>query len=135
MITMDNWATQAVKKLEGERKGVTGSKERAMSDAVFTAIKDFCVQDEEFADATPEDVYKALMVSQYYKDTVDPDDFNKIFTLSEDEIRTRLHRMGKGAQTNFIVAANEAIRSGRLDSLKKIRAIEECLGCELIQIQ
>lgn len=93
------------------------------------------VQDEEFADATPEDVYKALMVSQYYKDTVDPDDFNKIFTLSEDEIRTRLHRMGKGAQTNFIVAANEAIRSGRLDSLKKIRAIEECLGCELIQIQ
>lgn len=51
MITMDNWATQAVKKLEGEKKGITGSKERAMADAVFTAIKDFCVQDEEFAQA------------------------------------------------------------------------------------
>lgn len=93
------------------------------------------VQDEEYSDATPEDVYKALMVSQYYKDTIDPDDFNKIFTLSEYELRERLERMGSGAKTNFIVAANEAIRRGRLDSLRKIRTIEECLGCELIQIQ
>ena len=51
MITMDNFATQAVKKLTEERGRVTGSKERAMADAVFAAIKDFCLQEEEFAQA------------------------------------------------------------------------------------
>ena len=51
MINMKNWATQAVKKLESEKKGVSGSKAMAMSAAVFAAIKDFCVQEEEFAQA------------------------------------------------------------------------------------
>ena len=51
MISMDNMATAAVKKLTEEKKGVTGSKEKAMSSAVFAAIKDFCLQDEEFAQA------------------------------------------------------------------------------------
>lgn len=51
MISMDNMATTAVKKLTEEKKGVTGSKEKAMCGAVFAAIKDFCLQDEEFAQA------------------------------------------------------------------------------------
>jgi hypothetical protein len=51
MITMGNYATQAVKKLTEERGRVTGSKERAMADAVLAAIKDFCLQEEEFAQA------------------------------------------------------------------------------------
>lgn len=93
------------------------------------------VEDEEYSDAAPEDVYKALMVSQYYKDVIDPNNFNSIFNLDPNELRIRLNRMSDGAKTNFVVAANEAIRRGRLDSLKKIRVIEECLGCELIEIQ
>lgn len=51
MITMENFATQAVKKLEGEKGKVAGNKEKAMASAVFAAIKDFCVQEEEFAQA------------------------------------------------------------------------------------
>ena len=51
MISMENWATSAVNKLTDEQKKVTGSKERAMSTAVFTAIKDFCLQESEFAQA------------------------------------------------------------------------------------
>ena len=93
------------------------------------------VQDEDYAEATPEDVYKALMVSQYYKNVIDPDNFNTIFTMDADEIRMRLRRMSVGAKANFVVAANEAIRRGRLDSLRKIKVIEECLGCELVSIQ
>lgn len=93
------------------------------------------VEDEEYSEAAPEDVYKALMVSQYYKDVIDPNNFNSIFGLEPHELRIRLNRMSDGAKTNLVVAANEAIRRGRLDSLKKIRVIEECLGCELIEIQ
>ena len=51
MISMSNWATRAVEKLQGERKAVSGQKETVMADAVMAAIKDFCVQDEEFAQA------------------------------------------------------------------------------------
>lgn len=51
MIPMENWAAQAVKKLDGEIKAVTGAKEKAMANAVLAAIQDFCRQDAEFAQA------------------------------------------------------------------------------------
>ena len=51
MIEMNNWASQAVKKLENEAKQVAGQKEKAMAGAVMAALRDFCRQDEEFAQA------------------------------------------------------------------------------------
>lgn len=51
MISMENWATQAHEKLKKERSAVSGSKERAMADAVLEAIKSFCTQELEFAQA------------------------------------------------------------------------------------
>ena len=51
MIPMENWATQAHEKLKKERSAVSGSKERAMADAVLDAIKEFCRQEPEFAQA------------------------------------------------------------------------------------
>lgn len=51
MISMNNWVTQAVKKLGDEKVKVTGQKEKVMAGAVFAAIKDFCLQNEEFAQA------------------------------------------------------------------------------------
>lgn len=51
MLPMENWATKAYEKLQKERSAVSGSKERAMADAVLAAIKDFCRQEPEFAQA------------------------------------------------------------------------------------
>lgn len=51
MTTLKNWATQATTKLTAEMKSVSGQKERAMMGAVCDALKDFCLQDEEFAQA------------------------------------------------------------------------------------
>lgn len=51
MIPMNNWAAQAVNKLEEEKKAVTGRMEEAMAGAVYTQLKTFCQQDEEFAQA------------------------------------------------------------------------------------
>ena len=51
MITLNNWASKAVQKLADEKGKVAGNKEKAMAGAVFAAIKDFCLQDEEFAQA------------------------------------------------------------------------------------
>ena len=51
MITMENWATKAVEKLENEKTKVSGQKEMAMAAAVAEALKDFSRQDAEFAQA------------------------------------------------------------------------------------
>lgn len=51
MIDMNNWPTEAVKKLKDGQKAVSGNKEKAMSGAVLAALKDFCLQDDEFAQA------------------------------------------------------------------------------------
>lgn len=51
MDPMNKWADQAVKKLDGEKKSVSGQKERAMLDTVCLQLKSFCLQDEEFAQA------------------------------------------------------------------------------------
>lgn len=51
MISMENWATQAHEKLTKESKSVSGQKEKAMVGAVMEAIKVFCQQEPEFAQA------------------------------------------------------------------------------------
>ena len=51
MIQLESWAGQAVRKLDAEKKDVKGQRETAMKGAVLAAVKDFCVQDEEFAQA------------------------------------------------------------------------------------
>ena len=51
MIHLDNWLTTALEKLDGEAGKVSGQKEKAMAPVVLAAVKDFCRQDAEFAQA------------------------------------------------------------------------------------
>lgn len=51
MIPMNNWPTQAVKKLTEERTNVKGQIATAMAPAVFDTLKKFCLQEPEFAQA------------------------------------------------------------------------------------
>lgn len=51
MIQMNNWLSQATQKLAEEKSAVKGNKEQAMAGAVLAAIKDFCKQEPEFAQA------------------------------------------------------------------------------------
>lgn len=51
---MNNYAFQALDKLNKEQKSVSGSKETVMAPAVKNALLEFCNQDEEFARAIVE---------------------------------------------------------------------------------
>ena len=51
MIELENWLTKAFQKLDAEQKAVSGKKEKVMAPAVLVAIKDFCKQEPEFAQA------------------------------------------------------------------------------------
>ncbi len=70
MIPMNNYATEAVKKLSDGKKNITGNKEKAMAGAVHDALKDFCLQDPEFAQAVVQggnfaDCMKAVTSSKW----------------------------------------------------------------------
>ncbi len=54
MIIMKKWASKAAKKLADGKNAVSGQKQKAMASAVCAALKDFCLQDEEFAQAIVE---------------------------------------------------------------------------------
>lgn len=51
MIKLNNWPTQAVKKLTDGKKDVKGQKAAAMAPAVYDTLKKFCQQEPEFAQA------------------------------------------------------------------------------------
>lgn len=89
------------------------------------------VDESGYDDVTAEDIYKNLMVTQYYKNILDPDNYIEIFSWEPHRIKETISMMSDGAKMNLVVAANTCIEDGTLDSLRKIQVLEECLGCEL----
>lgn len=89
------------------------------------------IDEAGYEDVSVEDIYKSLMLSQYYKNIVDPDNYTEIFSWSLDKMKAVVNTMSSASKMNLVVAANTCIANGTLDSLKKIRTLEECLGCEL----
>ena len=89
------------------------------------------VDESGYEEVTAEDIYKSLMVTQYYKNVLDPDNYAEIFSWEPHRIQEVVSMMSDGAKMNLVVAANTCIEDGTLDSLRKIQVLEECLGCEL----
>lgn len=89
-----------------------------------------------FADENAEkyevaDIYKVLYVSQYYKEIVDPSNYDDICSWSADEIQQKVPMLSMEARGKLVVALNTYIEKGILDSLKAIKTFEEVLGCDL----
>ncbi len=122
----------------GDEQLVTMADLRAMKGTQNAFFSDNMIvitgcQDPRYTDVTPGDIYDALLVSRYYKNILDPDRFDTIFSMSDSEIRERVGYLTSNAKLNLVVALNRAVQSGQLDSLRKIRLFEELLGCELAQ--
>ncbi len=81
--------------------------------------------------ATCADIYKALGITKYYENYIEPTDVNAICSWNENEIAERVAMMSAGAQENLVITLNECIKNGTLDSLKTIRAFENAIGCRL----
>ena len=89
------------------------------------------VEDNSTCKAKPADIYKILGIGKYYKNLVEPSDFNEICGWDESEMEERVSFLSDGAKNNLIVALNEYVEKGILDSVKKIKAFEKALNCEL----
>lgn len=89
------------------------------------------IEDPGYEDVSSEDIYKALLLSQYYRNMVNPDNYTEIFSWDTSRMKQAVMSMPSASKLNLTVAANTCIANGTLDSLKKIKALEECLGCTL----
>jgi hypothetical protein len=88
--------------------------------------------DDDYEDVKPEEIYDALQITQYYADYLCPKDINKIFNWSVEDLKNKIPRMTNSVRETIAVRANELISQGILDSMTKIKALEDILKCELI---
>ncbi len=122
----------------GEEQSVTMADLRAMKGSQNDFYADNMViitgcDDDRYMDITPEEIYDALLVSKYYKDFLEPSKFGTLIQMNENEIRARVAQLSCNGRLNLIVALNNAIADGALDSIKKIRLFEELLNCDLAE--
>ena len=78
------------------------------------------------------DVVEALGVSGFYKESVNGSNINELFSMSPSVIRKRVSAMNDGLKATVRAAAKQAVDDGILDSMKRIKALEESLDCSLM---
>lgn len=74
-----------------------------------------------------------LGVRQYYNGVIRIEDFDAIFDKEPDELKKFIGGMSQGQKMSVLYRASEMIASGEIDSRRKIAALEEALGVELIE--
>lgn len=84
----------------------------------------FVIEDEELAKQWNKDL------GTMYKEIVDVD-VEDLFKLSPNQFKSKLKKAPKGVQQAVKNIAGEKILNGSLDSLAKIKAIDEILGTDL----
>lgn len=74
-----------------------------------------------------------LGVRQFYRNALRIEDFDNIYKKTPDEIKKAIADMSEGQKRSVAYRASELIKTGDIDSLKTIAALEEALGIELIE--
>lgn len=73
-----------------------------------------------------------LGVSMYYKDALDIDEIDDLFTLSPAEIERTIRSMPAGQKETIANRAKDLLRTGeKIDSIRVIHALERSLGITL----
>jgi hypothetical protein len=85
--------------------------------------------DYEGVDVT--EIYEALQISNYYKNFLCPSNLNDVFNWSVDDIRNKVPKMPVSTRETIAIRANELIKAGIIDSIAKVKVLEEVIGCEL----
>lgn len=123
----------------GEVQQVSMGTLRSIKTEVIDFFKEQWLLPLGFADENaeifkPADIYKQLYIAQYYKNYLDPSDYRTLCEMTPEQIKEQVGLMSESAKLNLIVALNTYIEKGVLDSLRAIKAFEEALGCNLMEL-
>ena len=89
----------------------------------------FMIEDEELL-ATRE----FAKVAESYKNTINAEEIDDLFGLTTQQFRSQLKKLPKGIQNTVKVIARDKIESGQLDSIQKIKILDEVLGTDLYNL-
>lgn len=78
-----------------------------------------------------DEVMEFLGIKHFYENMVDPQTINNLLNAPINEAVLEISSMQPSAKAHVIEMAKEAIANGTLDSLRRINALEEALGCKL----
>lgn len=78
-------------------------------------------------------VIEYLRVGKYYEHAISIEGYSELFSKSPKEIKTIVGDLTSGQRESLIMCAQEKIRSGEIDSIKIVRALEDGLGVTLIE--
>lgn len=79
-----------------------------------------------------DDVLNHLHASQYYRDVKSIRDIENIFQCSPKEILRRVPKWSNGLKTTLAIIARRKYDAGELDSLQKIKNIEQATGRSIV---
>ena len=79
------------------------------------------------------DVIAYLHVNEYYKNVLTTEEIEGLFDLPEKEMVQELKKLSDGQKSTAMYAAMEKIEAGTLDSIGKIKALEDIFGCKLME--
>lgn len=74
-----------------------------------------------------------LGMRQYYKHSLNIQNFDKLFEKSADEIADIISELSAGQRKSVAYRARQLIAEEKIDSNKVIATLERCLGVELIE--
>lgn len=77
------------------------------------------------------DVIRALGVEKWYKNMLTSENFDTLFKMTPEEIASRVEIMSPAMKENVRHRALQLIHQGKLDSMKRIRALNKSLDCDL----
>ena len=80
---------------------------------------------------TLKDIYDALQVGRYYDENAIAFELDDIFSMNEKEMRETIASMSDTIKKTVVIRANDKIKDGSLDSISKVKLLEEILNCEL----
>lgn len=78
-------------------------------------------------------VLNALGVSSFYTNAISIDEYETLFNLEPEQLKERIENLPKSIKDSIGLRAIKLINDGVLDSMKKIKVLEEVLGYSLIE--
>lgn len=79
------------------------------------------------------EVIEYLGLTEYYRNALSYEDFDRIAEMTADEITERMSKVSEGQKTAVAYHARKLIADGKIDSMKAITALEKGLGVQLIE--
>lgn len=77
------------------------------------------------------DVLVALRMDKYYVNSVQAEEYEQIFDMPISEMEAKLSNIPEGQRDTVEIWAHQLVDQGKIDSIKRIEAIERALGISL----